>query len=244
MLKVRFDDRAIARDMSKFVDKQFRFAQAQALTKVAKFSQMDIRVAAAREFASPTPYTINSTYVRPATPSKPEASVGWKDSGRREHYLAAQVHGGHRIDKRFEFHLRRAGALSNDEFVVPAKGYPLDGFGSIPRKVYAAILADLQAHPDERTRSTAESRAKRTRRRKIGKRAIYFLAPRGGKLPRGIYERTWTAFGSAIRGVFMIVSRPSYRARLPMQQIVQQNISEHLEAQLHIALSAAVATAR
>jgi hypothetical protein len=244
MFAVKIDDAAFQRTLGSVLNRQFRFAQAATLTKVAKYGQMDLRSATSKAFSNPTPYTLNATFVRPATPSRLEATVGFRDLARSQHYLEPEVHGGTRHQKRFEFHLRNAGVLASGESVVPATGYPLDAYGNVPRKVYAAILADVQAHPDKYSWSTKESRAKRSRRKDVAKRAIYFAPPRGGRLPPGIYERVRTAWGSATRGVFMFVTTPRYRIRLPMRDIIQRTIDVHMEREFDLQFKNAQATAR
>jgi len=252
MLGMRIESQAALAGLNG-LEKQFRFAQAVALTRTAQFAQMDLRSRLPKLFDRPTPFTVNSTYVKRATPGNPVAEVGFRGRNPEKHYLAPQVQGGSRDAKRFEYHLRRAGLLGPDEYVVPARGFVLDAFGNVPRKVYSAILSDLQAHPDPLSNSTRESRSKRARRKVHSKRAVYFVSRGRGlwfgrrqHLPAGIYERTYFGqLGSAIRGVFMFVrTKPTYKARLPLQEIVQDNINLHLEPETEKALQAALATAR
>jgi hypothetical protein len=211
------------------LDRHARYSQAIALTRVAQLAQYELLNQTRKVFDNPTPFTMNSTYVRPATPTRLVAEVGFKGGTEtRPHYLAAQTVGGSRTIKRFEFWLRRYGVLGQDEYVVPAKGFPLDVYGNVPRGIITAILADVQAHPDLYARSTSESRAKRSRRKLIAKRAIYFATRPGSNLPLGIYQRTRTAFGSSVRGVFMFVRGPRYKVRLPLLDIVTMVYDRHM----------------
>ncbi len=249
MLRMAAEIRPASASLNR-LGKQFRYAQAVALTRTAQFAHMDLRRDLSKVFDRPTPYTASSTYMQRATPVKLVAEVGFRGDPKR-HYLTPQVHGGDRAVRGFEYHLRRAGLLYADEFVVPANGYPRDVYGNVPRKVYAAILADVRAHPDQLSWSTRDSRSKRGRRRNIGKRAVYFASRGPGMwygrkqhLPRGIYERTRMAWGSSIRGVFMFVRKPSYKPRLPLLEIVVDNINLHLADETDKALRMALATAR
>lgn len=232
------------RDLER-LSKAANYGQAVALTRVAQLAQSEVIRETRRVFDRPTPFTLNSTFIKAATPGRLVATVGFKgSSAAHPHYLAAEVTGGARSMKRFEALLRRAGVLGVNEYLVPAKGFPLDAFGNIPRNVYAAMLSDLRAHPDTLSRSTAASRAKRSRRRNIVKRAIYFAARPGDGLPLGIYQRVRTHFGAAIRGVFMFVRAPSYKVRLPLLEIVTKIYDLHMVEELDRQLANAFATQR
>jgi hypothetical protein len=244
MLGAKVETAAALRDLNR-LERHAKFAQAVALTRVAQYAQGDLIQGTRRAFDRPTAFTLNSTYVKPATPSRLMAEVGFKGGTEsRPHYLAAEVTGGSRTVKRFEQLLKRAGMLGATEYIVPASGFPLDPYGNVSRSVYAAILSDLQAHPDEASRSTAGSRAKRSRRRQIVKRAVYFATKPGDGLPLGIYQRVRTGFGSAIRGVFMFVREPRYRARLPLLEIVTKAYDRHIVDELNRQLANAFASAR
>src|SRR5690606_9175761 len=89
MLRVRIESQPAMASLNR-LEKQFRFAQAVALTRTAQFAQMDIRSKLPKLFDRPTPYTQNSTYVRRATPAKPVAEVGFRGNNPERHYLAPQ----------------------------------------------------------------------------------------------------------------------------------------------------------
>lgn len=248
MIKIKVDTEAALRDLSR-LDRHFRFAEAVALTQVAKLGQVELRKEAVQSFDRPTPFTLNSTYVKPATESNLVAEVGFKDRSlaQKDHYLSAEVHGGLRSLTGFEKLLRRKGVLGPTEYVVPARGFPLDAYGNVPKGVMTAILSDLQAHPDLFARSTRESRAKRSQRRKAAKRAVYFATIPGSNLPLGIYQRVNFGWGSSVRGVFMFVGfrskQPTYRVRLPMQAILTATYNRHMPREMDEALRKALATA-
>lgn len=245
MLAAKVQADAALKDLGR-LEKHFRFAQAAAMTKVAKFAEADVKRAARDTFDRPTAFTLNSTYTKPATAARPVATVGFKNRwpNPREHHLTAQVHGGGRSLKGFEKLLRAAGVLGVNEYAVPARGFPLDALGNIPRSVVVAILSDLKAMRDDTAWSTPESRAKRAKRRKIAKRAVYFATRPGSHLPLGIYQRVNTGWGSLIRGVFMFVRQPHYRVRLPLQQIVARSIERYMTPVMAEQMRHALATAR
>src|SRR6185369_12985592 len=75
--------------------KQVRFAAAVALTKTAKAVEVAEKHEMSDVFDRPTPNTINSTYVKPATRQTLTAEVGIKNFAGKgiaaSKYLAAQI---------------------------------------------------------------------------------------------------------------------------------------------------------
>ena len=65
------------------ITKQIPFAMAKALTLTAIQAQTDIVQAIAQVFDHPTPYTLNSTYVVPATKDRLEATVKLKNESAK-----------------------------------------------------------------------------------------------------------------------------------------------------------------
>jgi hypothetical protein len=59
--------------------KHMRLSAAIALTKTAKAAQEELRKEMEKAFDRPTPYALNSTYVRTANVNRLEAEVGIKD---------------------------------------------------------------------------------------------------------------------------------------------------------------------
>jgi len=60
-------------------DKQIRFAVAKSLTQTAKAVQSDMTAEMKKQFDRPTPYTLRSSFVKPATRFNLTAVVGIKD---------------------------------------------------------------------------------------------------------------------------------------------------------------------
>lgn len=197
--------------------KQFPFVLAQTLND-AGFAVRDAwRDEMPKVFQNPTAWTLNAVLIRKATKQDPAVEVFLRneigDAIPPAYYLQFQVRGGARRPKRFEKLLRAAGLLGADEYAVPARGLQLDPFGNIPSGTLSAVLSDVQALNDEADRSTVESRRRRSRRKDISKRAVYFAnKAQRGKLPRGIYRRTRTGFGGSLEGVLMFVRQPQYRS--------------------------------
>lgn len=226
--------------------RQAPFAVAMALTRTGQLAQQAIKQAMPHVFDRPTPYTLNSTYLRPATKSRLEALVKIKDESFKgvaaNKWLHAEVVGGVRNLKRSERSLQIKGYLKDGEQIVPAKGIALDGYGNIRGGQMSKILGAVQANSDPMQNETTASRKRgRTKRRK----AEYFVgSPGGGRLPRGVYQRTSFAFGSAIKPVLIFTKAGRYKKRLPFHDIVTKVTQRNFEAQLYVAIQRAIATAR
>jgi hypothetical protein len=85
-------------------------------------------------FDRPTPFTLNSLRLRPATKQELVAVVELRDSNRPNHYILPQIHGGPRLQKRFEQLLVQRGVMKADERAVPALGAELDSYGNMSRR--------------------------------------------------------------------------------------------------------------
>lgn len=226
--------------------RQAPFVVAVALTKTGQKAQAEVKKAMPTVFDRPTPYTLNSTYLRPATKARLEALVKIKDEAFKgippNKYLHAQAFGGTRNLKRSERSLQIKGYLKGGEQIVPGRGATLDGYGNIRQGTMSKILSAVKASSDPMQNATMASRKRgRTKRRK----SEYFVgAPGGGRLPMGVYERTGFAFGSAIKPILIFTKPGRYSKRLPFHDIVTKVTRDEFEAQLYLAIERALATAR
>ncbi len=257
MFKIDVDDSALAKNLSDLELKQLPFATMNALND-AMFAVRDgWAQEMAKVFDRPNQLTINAVLYKKATKQNLVAEVYLRNEASQgtppSRYLLHEVTGGARDEKPFEYVLRRAGLMGADEYVVPARGFPLDAFGNVPGSIANAIIADLQAATDTTSRSNAQSRSSRARRKIVSKRAVYFesspnLSASQGKkqhLPRGIYQRTAFGLGSSIRMVFFIVKgAPRYKVRFDAQALAQRLFSQSFAVQFSKRLKQAVATAR
>lgn len=231
--------------------RQFPYALAKALNDTAF---QDVRGGWRDEmlqvFDRPTRITLNAVLVNRANrkDAVPAAEIYIRDeaSGGTPpvRWLVHGVEGGSRKHKPFENLLIRAGIMSPTEFAVPGKSYPLDAHGNVPGGVVKAITGDVRlARTDDTSHfSTPESRRRRERRR--NKRGgLYFLS-RGEGLPRGIYERIRTAFGVAVRTVFIFVSRVSYSPRFDAYDVARELFNRNFPRRFDEAMRHAVRTAK
>lgn len=231
--------------------KQAAFAAAVALTRSAQ----DVRKAEYAEmqhvFDRPTPYTMRSLFVKPATKQRLEAKVWVKDdragSGTpAERYLLPQIEGGPRGMKGFELALQRAGYMRQGFKAVPGRFARLDAYGNVSYGQIIQILSQLRitlTAGHQRNISTDPKKAARARQRAGGQ---YVAFPDGrGKLPPGIYQRRDFAHGGAApRPIFIFVRQVTYRRRFDFHGVGERTFQKVFPAHFEHAFAEAMRTAR
>lgn len=211
------------------------YAAATALTRTAKRAQQAIIAEMPQVFDRPTPYTLNSTFVQPASVKTMTARVAVKDWASNngtlpEDYLLPAVLGGSRKEKRFERNMRYAGLLARGEYAVLGQEAPLDAFGNLRRGEMQRILTATRSSFDP-----YQNRSNSRRSRKNAKNAPYFA----GRVKRiwGVWRRE----GRRLRPVLVFVRRtPQYRARLDFDGIAERTTREFFEAEFRAAAEAIV----
>ncbi|RVD65258.1 hypothetical protein [Mesorhizobium sp. M7A.F.Ca.ET.027.03.2.1] len=216
---------------------QVPFATAKALTATANEVRADHRDLLPLLFDRPTPYTLNSLQVTPATKQHLNAIVGFRDSPRsRQHYLMPQVEGGSRPHKGFEKWLIGNGVMSSSEYAVPASGLRLNAYGNVSPGVITQILSQLAASPDAMQWETS-----RSRKRAGSTRSRYFIPKPGGALRRGIWRRSGKG---KIEPLFLFVSSVGYSVKYNFFDLSQRIAERSFPRQFEAALAQAVRTAR
>jgi len=236
-----WDSRETKAVLAALAAKQWQFAEALALTKMAQSIKSAEHGEMRSVFDRPTPFTMNSLRLQPATRQRPEARVWFKDPPRlteSQHYLLPQVYGGDRLDKRFEKTLQRAGLLTKGMQLVPASGAKLDAYGNVSRGTYARMYADLQASPVGANTTPASRRRRGAHPRSQG----FFYGNPGGR-GRGVWERYRTAFGSAVKPVFL-EARPGYRVRFDFFGLAERTAARVYPSAFDDAVRHTLSTAR
>lgn len=237
---------------------QVPFAMAKALTKTAQ----DVQAAEVKVLQSsldrPTPYTLKSLYVKPATKKDLSAMVYFKDKSSAgkgnpaANYIQPQVQGGKRNLKRFESALRRIGVLPNGMYVAPGSDCPLDAYGNIPASFIVQILSYMRAFGEQgyKANITDKRKAALAKGSKRRQGFEYFVSYGKGTwsgrqhLPPGIWKRVGFAQGSAIKPMMMFVKEPSYSKRFPFYETAQKVIDQKLKDNFNEAMREAIATAK
>jgi len=255
----------IQTDLSKFkqslakeMQKQVSFAASRAINDTLKIAQADVRKEMSSVFANPVSRTLNAVKVRFSNKSSLIGKIFIEDFGGKgiapAKYLAAEILGGQRHQKRFERALQARGLMGSNMVAVPGPGAPKDGNGNVPGSFIVMLLSYLQAFGEQGYR--ANMTAKRMKRIhgvvrspqgfvKIGGVA-YFISNGAGRthhLPPGIYAKTGT-HGVNIKPVFLFVSQAKYRAALPFESIIRASFAANFGPRMRARLDEAISSAR
>ena len=244
--------------MTDLEKRQFPYATAKALTKTAqKVKEEQIKVMQ-RTIDRPTPYTLNSLYVKSATKNNLTSMVYFKEGFfgagvPAANFIQPHVDGGKRNLKRFESALRRIGVLPIGMFIAPGEACQLDAYGNIPGSFIIQIMSYFRAFGEQGYRANITDKRKKSLKRG-SKRSLgfeYFVSKGKGEwygrqqhLPPGIYKRVDFAAGSAIKPIMMFVKEPVYRKRFPFFETAQKVIDNNLKPNFDEAMEEAIRTAK
>lgn len=240
----RINIEEISRKLSDLGKKQLPFATAKALTETAKLVRKGTLDVMRNRLDRPTPITMNSVFIKSATKALLEARVWFKDSWSSgipaDRYMQPSVFGGTRRHKRFEKALIARQIMKPSQYAVPAKSF-LNPYGNISGGLIKKMLSGLGA-----AETTAGYKANATgsrRSRKKGNTDRFFVF-HGLDRSSGIWERQATAYGEAIRPVFLFVDAPYYRVRIPFEKIAENIVKARLPQEFEAALAEALRTSR
>jgi hypothetical protein len=220
--------------LRQYGDRIVSYALPTALTRTAQDARAALRRALPTTFDRPTPYTLNSTYVRPATRADRRAWVGFRDFAGKgtpaARYLLPNVEGGARRLKGSEVQLRGAGLLPPGLFAVPGEEAELDAYGNMKRGQLVKILSAVRAFGEQGYTANRRGVGRGKRRTEA-----YFAAPPGNRqgLPPGIYRRD----GADPRPVILFVKPPSYRPRFRFYAIVESAVRDSFPTRFAEALT-------
>lgn len=238
-------------NLSDIEKKHLPFATAKALTNTAQRVQKKELDMMKSALDRPTPFTLNSLQVTPATKSKLEARVWVRTPTRlsyKQHYLEPNIIGGSREPKAFEKALRRAGILPNGMAIVPGAGAQLDSYGNMSRGQIVQILSYFKAFGEQgyRANITDKRKAKLNQgtKRKTGY-AYFVIKKKQGRLSPGIYKLIHLGHGNAIKPVMIFVNKSfSYRKRWEFYEIGQAEAARWLDLEFKRSLEFALRTAK
>lgn len=249
---------ALRRELEQFSDRRFSAAVATAMTRTAVQVRSAVQTEAARSLDRPTPYTMRQLRYVAATAAKPVAAVGFNIAAIQDvfgsvlryeslapgttpagKYLQHQVDGGQRGLKRMEVALKAAGALPEGYVTVPGQGARLDAYGNVSRGQVIQVLSQLRLQLVAGTNRSMSRDARRqiAAQRKAGGR--FFVAPLGGKLQPGIYQREF--IGATITPVFIFVKSARYSRRFDFYGAANRTADAVLDAELRRAVSESLA---
>lgn len=232
------------------VTRQVRFAAKQAINDVAYKSKEALAKEAKDVFDRPTPTTVKAGYVTPAKSSNLQARVFLKDFYPKgtapNRYLAAQIRGGNRDDKRSERLLRtkKVGGKYGGVPILPP-GYQTfvhrdyqNQYGNITGSRMVKILSELRAFQE--VGFTANRTFRRGAYSSVG-RPKYFVVPvQSGSRHPGIYERK----GGQTKLIIGIIRKPRYEDRYEFSATVKHTIKREFAGDFRRRYTRALQTMR
>ncbi len=238
-------------------EKQLRYAARIALNNTAKAAVEDIKARLPSIFDKPTPATLNSMFVRYATPDNLSASIEIKDFTGKGHapqqWLMAEIDGGDRRQKASEKALISAGVMNPGQFWTPnvAPNPPpglLDPYGNVPSSTIVQIMSRLGAFGEQGYKANMTERSRRRLLRKgmlvaRGQRSMsdYFVYRRDG-VPRAIMQLV--AKGDARAVLWLTNDQPRYSPRFKFDDLVLAFVEKHFKPEMARCLEHALATAK
>jgi hypothetical protein len=240
----------VVKDLQLVWADQVPYAISLTLNALADRAKAELVEEMGRVFDRPTAFTLNSLRVVYSKKSNLVATVKTKDEALKSkgpaEWLKPEAEGGPRKVKRYESLLRLAGVLGLDEFTQVGEAARLDQYGNIAKSQLTTILSDMRAYRMEGSNknATRESTGKRYRRTKK-RGGIYVYIRAGGRLRRGIYERTQFGFGSSLRPVLIFTKgAPQYKRRFAMKETTERVVSQYGAQYFAEAMDKAIRTAR
>jgi hypothetical protein len=245
---VRIDARANVEELSKALrtlgSKHLPFALALMATRLAMLVKQGELAVMRERLDRPTATTMNSLYVKVAKKGNPEARAFFKDAWTSgvpaDTYLQQPVKGGRRPHKRFEKALIARGIMKPGQYAIPAES-ALNQFGNVPRGTIMKILSGLSAAETVSGVQANATNSKRSKRK--GNAERYFAGDVDGT--QGIWERKKSAFGDAVRPVFIFSDgEPGYRVIVPFYKIADNIVKANRAREFASAMDQALSTAR
>lgn len=202
--------------------KLIREAAAVALTRTAASAAFALRKEMPDIFDRPTSFTAKSLLYRKADAASLRASVFIRDEAAKgtppSKYLAPEILGGPRGDKRSERSLKAAGIMQAGQSLVPGRGMALDRYGNIPGPMMVLILSMLRAFNEVGFNANASTAA----RQKVAKglhamqlnnRSFFVGRTKAGGEPLAVYR---LVSPGKVEPVLAFVSkRPEYAEQFP-----------------------------
>ncbi len=234
---------SVRSSLERLTGDQARDAYAAALNDTGFRVRSVMRSEMRRVFDRPTPYVLQSVFVRKASRERLWVGIEPTYYGGKgidpQQILQAQEFGGARRDKRSEVALRRVGILpSGFQTAVPAEPFPGsdDGRGNLRGSFIVHLLSYFQAFGEQgyRANMTAKRKANTHRGTKKMDGRRYFVAY--GRLRSGATEHLapgiWAAsgtHGADLRPVLLFVRPGDYVPRLSMQDVADRaNVEDYL----------------
>ncbi len=255
-ITTKVDVRGIIKQLADVKDRQLPFATSLAINRTAQKvrdkEQHEIRDV----FDKPTPYILNSVFIKPSNKQNLIALVGIKDTSFGKGIpavkpLLAEIAGGERRIKRFEKALRAVNAIPDGYFLIPGEKAPKDQYGNVPGGFINKIIAYFRASPDSgyTSNSTKNTREKQKKGTKKQAGASYYVGYAGNGSQLGIWRRNHAgkSFSGPVRPVepmFILVQSARYEPIFDFEFVAKATIDKEFDNEFIKAFDEARRTAR
>lgn len=227
MIKSNIDISKIIQGLSDFHKKTIPAIMTDTVNHIANITAKKVREEMARVFDRPTPYTLQSIFVRPCKVESTNAFayVGikdWPDKGiAANQFLSPEIYGGQRNLKRSESALLKRGLLPVGSLsAVPGDAMKLNQYGNVSGPAMVSILSGLKAFGETGYVANRVGLGLRKGVKKSKKKPRqYVVMDPPGKGVLGVYERYGKKMRS-IKPLLAFVQAPNYKPRLQFHKIV------------------------
>lgn len=243
-------------------NREIPFALAKSITRTASITKAAEKAEIQRVFDRPKSYTVNAVYSTVATKANLSAKVGLKGDDAEggpsvgkgtpaSKYLAPEVRGGSRRQKRFERALIGAGLMLPGQFAVAPRSdnwaVKLDAYGNLRASLIVKLLAYFKAFGESGYKANMSGgklqKLAKLKRNKSGHKTIggvvYFVSfgkGRGNNLAPGIWAKRGTHGSDVVPVVIFTKDSPTYRPRFRFYAIAEQTIRNEFNRQFQLAL--------
>lgn len=222
----------------------------RALINTALSVRDDLQDEMRKVFDRPTRWTIGAIRVKATDDMTVIVGVVDPDGyyRRANYFLGTQIGGGPRGAKAFEKALQAYGYMPAGWRAVPGEGATLDGNGNMGPGQIRQILsylgtAERWAGSTQNMTAAKRDKLKQGTKTKMGFEYVVIRPDsKRGKLLPGIYKRTFTAFGSAIKPIIIFVKGTSYRKRYDMERVARATINRDWQRKFSAAIDKALAS--
>lgn len=248
----------IAKSIGKLGDSQVPFATSLAMNRTGELARKTLVTTMKSVFDRPTPFVLNSTFVKNSTKNRLQITIGHKElngKGRPSSaYLQAEIEGGIRK--------RRASEHALNNYYVPSRNMPLDQYGNIPGGQIKKLLSELGLSENSSGFTSNRSTNSAARQKRKGTfRDVFVMQPNNPRgLKPGVYQRIYSATKTrysalagrnvAIQGpttlkpLLFFVSTPQYNKRYDFEGVIQRVWDAEYGRQFAAAMDYALSTAK
>jgi hypothetical protein len=216
---------------------QVPYATSLAINRVAEFARDALRSNMQVVFDRPTPFILNSLFIKYANKSNLTAVVGHRDNSRgtpASASLQAEIEGGGR-------RLKSTEKLAGAEF-VPARSAKLDAYGNLPSGTVKLMRqAIAQGYAAQGSREYVFIKPGNTRGLAPG---VYQRVQAKVKISGRKGQKQATKSGGQLIPIAFMVVGAKYEKRYDMQAVVGRTITSQFGQQFAAAMDYALANAR